>query len=81
MVNVPTPTSSDILIFLAGFLLGVPAPYWYAQERVRGFVRVILGGLPYEPPPGEKREEAMLEAVNTEANIESEEKQGSKDDE
>lgn len=66
MVQVPTPTMEQVMIFLAGFLIGLPAPYWYAQERVRGFTRAILKQLPYEPPPGEDKQEAMKEAVNAE---------------
>ena len=65
MVEVPTPTLTQFGFFLAGFMLGLPAPYWYAQEQIRGFVRAILQKMPYRPPPGKDTEEALQEAVNT----------------
>lgn len=64
MVEIPTPTAEQLGIFLAGVLLGLPAPYWYVQERIQGFIRSIFKRLPYEPPPGMKPDEAMESAVN-----------------
>lgn len=66
MVEIPVPTTREMLIFLAGILIGLPAPYWYAQERIRGFSRAALSQLPYMPPPGKKEDEAMEEAVEGE---------------
>lgn len=64
MAQIPTPTLEQIGWFLLGFLVGLPAPYWYAQERIRGFTRSVLKRIPYEPPPGQHKEEALEEAVS-----------------
>lgn len=64
MAEIPTPTLEQIALVLFGFLIGLPAPYWYAQERIRGFTRAVLIKFPYEPPPGKEADEAMEEAVN-----------------
>lgn len=39
-----------MILFLLGIMIGLPAPYFYAAERIKGFVRFALGKLPYEPP-------------------------------
>lgn len=64
MVSVPTPTLEQLGFFIAGVLIGLPAPYWYTQERLRGFARSVFKRLPYEPPPGKDTDEAMEEAVD-----------------
>lgn len=73
MVQIPEPPLYEIGIFLFGFLLGMPAPYWYSQERIRGFIRAILSRAPYEPPPGEEAGEALENAVNAAAEAGGEE--------
>lgn len=62
MVEVPTPTAENLFWFLAGLLAGLPAPYWYSAERIRGFSRTLLSKLPYKPPPGKTSEEALEDA-------------------
>lgn len=66
MVNVPTPSLEQLTWFLLGLLAGLPAPYWYAAERIKGFTRVLLSKLPYKPPPGKEKQEALEEAVSHE---------------
>lgn len=66
MVNIPTPSIENMLYFIAGVLIGLPAPYWYAAERIQGFTRYVLVKLPYAPPPGMSEEEAMEETERQE---------------
>lgn len=63
MVEIPTPTIDQIGFFLFGVLIGLPAPYWYVQERIQGFARFVFKKLPYEPPPGKGPDTALEEAV------------------
>lgn len=65
MIEIPTPSVKEFTAFLLGFLLGLPAPYWYSQERIRGLTRAFLDRMPYKPPPGKEREEALEEAVES----------------
>lgn len=66
MLEIPTPSTDIVMSFLLGVLVGLPAPFWYAQERIAGFSRYWLGKLPYQPPPGKKEEQAMEDAVQVE---------------
>jgi len=58
-------TSAEALavVFAVGVLAGSLAPTYYAAERLRGAGRAFLGRLPYRPPPGTDREEAMEKAA------------------
>lgn len=60
--NLPMPDMQNLMWFLSGLLIGIMAPTYYAAERLRGFSRVVLGKLPYRPPPGMEEEEALEEA-------------------
>ncbi len=53
----------QLLAFCIGVIAGSLVPTYYAQERLRGFGRKLMGRLPYEPPPGMEREAAMRAAV------------------
>lgn len=59
--QVPTPSWENAVWLLIGLLLGLPVPYWFAAERVRGLTRAMLSKMPYRPPPGMDKEEAMTE--------------------
>lgn len=52
-----------IITFAVGAAAGAMAPTYYAQERLRGFGRALFRKVPYDPPPGMKREEAMRAAA------------------
>jgi len=53
----------QLVAFCIGVIAGSLVPTYYAQERLRGFGRKLMGRLPYEPPPGMEREQAMRAAV------------------
>lgn len=55
---------SILLAFAAGLTAGSLAPTYFAAERLRGFGRWLVQKIPYAPPPGESREEAMQEAAD-----------------
>lgn len=78
VLEIPTPDTEIIMTFLLGVLVGLPAPFWYAQERIAGFSRYWLNKLPYQPPPGKEEGEAMEEA--TEA-VDKDNAEDSKDEE
>ena len=50
-------------LLLVAFLAGGMCPVYYFQERMRGFGRAMVAKLPYQPPPGKDREEALQDAV------------------
>lgn len=62
-VEMPLPTAENAAYLVLGILIGLPAPYWFAAERVKGFSRAMLMKIPYQPPPGVEEGEAMEEAV------------------
>lgn len=64
MVDVPLPSTAALIAFALGAIAGSLAPTYYASERLRGFGRALLSRLPYQPPPGQEREEALQEAVD-----------------
>ncbi|ELZ41620.1 hypothetical protein [Halorubrum tebenquichense] len=47
---------------LVAFIAGAMCPAYFAQERLRGFGRLVLAKLAYRPPPGMDEETAMEEA-------------------
>lgn len=61
MVEIPTPTFGELMWFILGILIGLPAPYWYAAERVQGFTRWMLDKIPYKSPPNMDEKEALEE--------------------
>jgi hypothetical protein len=61
-IAVDALTDRFTLGLLLGFLGGATVPTYYAQERMRGFGRLVAGKLPYRPPPGQSEEEALQEA-------------------
>lgn len=75
MVQLPAPSPNEVVYFVTGVLVGLPAPYWYAQERIRGFSRAMMSKLPYEPPPGKDKQQAMEEAVEAEDKQEDNDKE------
>jgi len=62
MAPVDPFAGSTLVVAVLAFLAGATAPTYYAQERMRGFGRWMLGRLPYESPPGQSEEEALQEA-------------------
>ena len=61
--TLPELPSGLVLAFLAGLLAGMTVPLRYGMERLAGFSRALLGRLPYRPPPGREKEEALRAAV------------------
>jgi hypothetical protein len=57
------PNVKTAALVLVAFLAGGMCPVYYFQERMRGFGRSLVSRLPYEPPPGKDREEALVDAV------------------
>lgn len=55
-----------MLIFVAGALVGSMVPTYYAAERLRGFGRFVMKKVPYEPPPGKEKGEALEDATTHE---------------
>ena len=51
-----------LALMLVAFIAGAMCPAYFAQERFRGFGRLVLAKLPYRPPPGMDEETAMEEA-------------------
>ncbi|WP_435119074.1 hypothetical protein [Halolamina sp. C58] len=56
-------SAPQLVAFAIGAIAGSMVPTYYAQERLRGFGRALFARLPYQPPPGMQREEAMRAAV------------------
>ena len=52
-----------LVAFAIGVVAGSLAPTYFAQERLRGFGRTLFARMPYQPPPGLDREQAMRAAV------------------
>jgi len=63
MVDIPLPTVEMIAVAILFYLAGAVTPWYYAQERLRGFGRAVTNKLPYAPPPGENADSAMRRAV------------------
>lgn len=64
MTILPSPPPVELLaLFLLAYLAGCLTPWYFAQERLRGFGRKLAMLLPYEPPPGEEAGQAMQAAV------------------
>lgn len=61
------PDAATLSLVVLAFAAGATVPAYYAEERLRGFGRKLASRLPYEPPPGMSEEEAMREAVASEA--------------
>jgi len=60
----PSPPPVEFISVAVLFYLGgAITPYWYMQERLRGFGRWMGSKVPYEPPPGEESGEALKQAV------------------
>jgi hypothetical protein len=66
MIQVPVPPADVTAALFLGILIGLPAPYWFAAERIKGTCRASLMKLPYEPPPGAEEEEALEDATEGE---------------
>jgi len=65
-VNLLTEVGPYLIMFVLGVLVGSLAPTYYATERMRGFGRAMFRKLPYKPPPGMEREEALRAATENE---------------
>lgn len=60
----PSPPPVELLaLFLLAYLGGCLTPWYFAQERLRGFGRKLAMLVPYEPPPGEESGQATKVAV------------------
>jgi hypothetical protein len=59
------PNAETVGLVLVAFLSGGLCPVYYFQERMRGFGRAMVSQLPYKPPPGKDREEALVEATES----------------
>lgn len=62
-VTAYAPNAETAAAMLLAFLAGGMCPVYYFQERMRGFGRRMISLLPYKPPPGKHREEALQDAV------------------
>ncbi|WP_435348994.1 hypothetical protein [Haloarchaeobius sp. HRN-SO-5] len=62
-VELPTVAPEVVSAIVLAFIAGATVPTYYAQERLRGFGRVMASKLPYEPPPGKSEQEALEEAA------------------
>lgn len=71
-VDIPSLTASSELLTVAvlSYLAGAACPVYYAEERLRGFGRVMLSRLPYAPPPGMEESEAMETAARAAEGVE-----------
>jgi hypothetical protein len=64
MAVLPSPPPVEyIALALLFYIGGLVTPWYYAQERMRGFGRWLAAKIPYEPPPGEESGKAMERAV------------------
>lgn len=62
-IDVPIQTLAyGVLAFSAG----AAVPSYYAMERMAGFGRAALSKLPYKPPAGMEREQALAAASRAE---------------
>lgn len=75
--NVLSEATPFLMAFVFGLLVGSLAPTYYAGEKLRGFGRAMLNKLPYEPPPGKEKEEALIEATDEDVSEEQEEEKES----
>lgn len=64
-ISIPLPSAEAAAAVVLAFLAGATCPTYYAQERLRGFGRTLFDRLPYRPPPGMDREEALQVAVES----------------
>lgn len=58
------PDAQTLAMVALALLTGAMSPTYYAAERLRGLGRSLVGRLPYEPPPGMEREQALVEATD-----------------
>lgn len=58
-----TDSAPTLALTLVAFIGGVMVPFPYAMERFRGFGRTLLGKLPYTPPAGMEKQEAIEQAT------------------
>lgn len=63
MVDIPIPTTETLAVAVLFYVAGLVTPWYYAQERIRGFGRALASRIPYRPPPGKHKDDAMQEAV------------------
>jgi hypothetical protein len=62
----PSPPPIELLaLVILSYLAGAVTPWYFMQERIRGFGRGVTMKLLflYEPPPGEEAGQAMQDAV------------------
>jgi hypothetical protein len=57
---------------LLWLLVGVCIPTSYAVEKLQGFGRAVMGRLPYEPPAGLTKKQALIAAQRREDGVERE---------
>jgi len=57
------PAPETIAVALVFYLAGAVTPWYFMQERLRGFGRWVASKIPYSPPPGEDTGAAMQDAV------------------
>lgn len=58
------PPVEAVAAVIVAYIAGCVTPYWYMQERLRGFGRWMASRIPYQPPPGEDAGEALQAAVD-----------------
>lgn len=65
MTTVPSPPPAEVVaLAILFYTAGLVTPWYYAQERLRGFGRWMSMRLPYEPPPDQpNKQEALKQAV------------------
>jgi hypothetical protein len=60
--SIPVPAPTTLALLILALLVGMTVPFYLALERIRGVGRALLAKLPYEPPPGMDREQALVRA-------------------
>jgi hypothetical protein len=63
-VSLPALPSGEIVaLVVLALLAGMAVPTAYGIERLQGFGRAVVSKVPYRPPPGMEKKEALRLAV------------------
>jgi hypothetical protein len=64
-VALPALPPEWIAAVVLAYIVGTATPVYYAQERLRGFGRAMVDRLPYKPPPGMEKQQALEAAAES----------------
>ncbi|QUJ71262.1 hypothetical protein [Haloarcula marismortui] len=67
LTQIPAPDAQAVAQALITFIAGMTVPTRYGIERMEGFGRAVASKLPYMAPPGMDAETAMQQAVEKQA--------------